>query len=72
MSFFFGASVGSSVDLRNIRSDVEVEGRVIDRKFNVACTRAREQFVLVGHPEVLKGAPAYANALTVLTWLYGR
>lgn len=68
---FFGASVGSSVELRNIRSDVEVEGRSVDRKFNVACTRAREQFVLVGHPEVLKGAPAYANALSVLTWVYG-
>ncbi len=68
---FFAASVGNSVELRNIRSDVEVEGRFVDRKLNVACTRAREQFVLVGHPEVLAEASVYANAISVLTWHYG-
>jgi len=68
---FFAASVGNSVELRNIRSDVEVEGRWVDRKLNVACTRAREQFVLVGHPEVLAEASVYANAISVLTWHYG-
>jgi hypothetical protein len=27
--------------------------------------------VLVGNPDVLEQAPVYADALTVLTWVYG-
>jgi DNA replication ATP-dependent helicase Dna2 len=39
-------------------SSMNTEG--VDRKLNVAITRARQQFVLTGVPEVLENSKAYA------------
>lgn len=62
----YGTAVASTTDLRSITSEAIVHGRVVDRKFNVASTRAREQFILIGHPDVLCESTAYASALDLL------
>ena len=42
------------------------DGIVIDRKLNVAMTRAKEQLVLVGNPEILKQNPILDKLLSFL------
>lgn len=41
----------------------EEEGFVIDRKLNVAITRARKQLVLTGHPDLLAADPTFFKLL---------
>jgi len=45
----------------------EDNGSQIDRKLNVALTRAREQLILLGNPEVLQHAETHANLLADIT-----
>lgn len=66
----YGACVGSPMELDSIVSETDVDGVVIDRKLNVAMTRARHQFVLVGAPSVLKFSTAYALAIQQLPSMY--
>lgn len=42
---------------------VDSQGAVIDRKLNVALTRAREQTLLIGNPEVLNQVPLFAQLI---------
>lgn len=44
-------------------STMEENGRVIDRKLNVAMTRAREHLVLVGYGALLRHVPLFAELL---------
>lgn len=41
----------------------EENGHIIDRKLNVAMTRARCQLILTGNPEVLKHSPVFAKMM---------
>jgi superfamily I DNA and/or RNA helicase len=41
----------------------EEDGCVIDRKLNVALTRAREQMVVVGNPALLQGVEVFAKLI---------
>lgn len=44
-----------------------IDGVVIDRKLNVAVTRARKQFILVGHEQTLMKSDQYAALMAHIT-----
>lgn len=48
--------VHSIAQLNNL---VNLSGEGVDRKLNVALTRAREQVIVLGNPEVLREDPRY-------------
>ncbi|MBP6510022.1 MAG: ATP-dependent helicase [Candidatus Kapabacteria bacterium] len=66
----YGTCVREPAELESIVSPTEVNGVVIDRKLNVAMTRARHQFILIGSPSVLQFSPAYAQAIRQLPRIY--
>lgn len=49
--------------LSQLASLVSESGEGVDRRLNVALTRAREQLILMGNPEVLKGNVVYAELM---------
>lgn len=62
----YGTAVSDPTELSAIRADVLTDQGLVDRKLNVAATRARHQFILVGDPETLRISPAYAAAMQML------
>lgn len=59
----YGTSVTNEQEFDAIRSDVLIDDVLVDRKLNVAMTRAREQFILVGNPSVLKHSLIYKHLM---------
>lgn len=53
--------------LRYLSNLTEEEGVLIDRKLNVALTRARRQMFITGVPHLLKQNPIYADLLNLIT-----
>lgn len=47
----------------------EEEGKIIDRKLNVALTRAREQLILVGNPDLLNQNEIFRKLITYVNSL---
>ena len=56
---------------RQMRALVSLSEEGIDRKLNVALTRAREAVVLLGNPDLLLGNPGYGALLQQCFWAGG-
>ncbi len=52
-------AVNNEYLLRNISSETKINGTVIDRKLNVAITRAKKQLIFMGNTRILKKNPVY-------------
>jgi superfamily I DNA and/or RNA helicase len=55
----FTTTISQPYQLDILSSPQLVEGVSIDRKLNVAITRARKQFFLVGNKQILTASPIY-------------
>ncbi|RPI68665.1 MAG: hypothetical protein EHM43_04210, partial [Ignavibacteriae bacterium] len=62
----YGTAVGDPQEFSTIRADVQTSHGMVDRKLNVAATRARHQFVLIGDPHTLRISPPYQLAMDML------
>ena len=58
--------VNRSYQLRLLSNVIEEDGVIIDRKLNVALTRARKQMFLTGVPGLLNLNPVYSNLLNLM------
>lgn len=63
----YSAAVASPADLDSLSSVASTVFGTIDRKLNVAVTRARQQFILIGDTELLLGSSHYAALIRRLT-----
>lgn len=52
--------------LSNSSSTTEIDGIEIDRKLNVAITRAKEQLIMVGNLELLKQSSIHKNMIRII------
>ncbi|MDR0658162.1 MAG: AAA family ATPase [Mediterranea sp.] len=58
--------VNRSYQLRLLSNSMEEDGAIIDRKLNVALTRARKQMFLTGVPGLLNQNPVYSDLLNLM------
>jgi len=63
----YATGVSSTSDLDALTSETTTVFGTIDRKLNVAFTRARQQFILVGDTSILRQSPHYQALLARLT-----
>ena len=59
----FSTVVSVPWQLAILSQPLEIDGHLIDRKLNVAITRARQQFILVGHLSLLRTCLPYRQLL---------
>lgn len=63
----FSTVVHAAWQLAILSQPIATDGRLIDRKLNVAITRARQQFILVGNHSLLRTCPPYSQLLDYCT-----
>ena len=49
--------------LKSIESVANINGKIIDRKLNVAVTRAKQQLIITGNASVLQFSESYKDIL---------
>lgn len=59
----FSATISQPYQLNLLSEPHITEGQAVDRKLNVAITRARQQFIIVGHEELLRRSPIYRSLI---------
>ena len=59
----FSTTIRQPYQLEVLSAPVQTEGQWVDRKLNVALTRARKQFFMTGNPVLLERAPAYRELI---------
>ena len=62
----FSTTVSRPDQLPVLSEPAMTEGQAVDRKLNVAVTRARQQFFMVGDEELLRQCEAYREFLDFL------
>ena len=61
--YSFTVSRRYQLDFLTSNTFVDADGRPVDRKLNVALTRARRQMIMVGSPRVLSHNPVFAQLI---------
>lgn len=59
----FSATISQPYQLKILSNPVECEGQRVDRKLNVALTRARKQMFITGNPDLLEHEPVYKELI---------
>lgn len=62
----YSFSVNYKWQLKFLANMIEDKGVLIDRKLNVALTRARKQLFIIGVPELLRQNPIYSDLLKLI------
>ena len=58
--------INSYYQLKFVSNLTEEDGVLIDRKLNVALTRARKQMFITGVPKFLESSPLYQSLLKLI------
>ncbi len=56
-------AVNERYQLKNMQSITEINGEILDRKLNVAITRAKKHLIILGCPEVIEYSDVYKKML---------
>ncbi len=71
----YSCCMNAPFQLNFLSNTIEERGKTIDRKLNVALTRARKQLFVIGNPHVLQCDPIYQSLLAYLkqqnSWYLG-
>lgn len=64
---FFGTTISQISQMDTLSQPItDADGEIIDRKLNVALTRARRQMLVFGNPEILVRSPIYSRLMKEL------
>jgi len=63
----YTTTVSTPDQLSLLSTPIELDGQLIDRKLNVAITRARKHLFIVGNRQLLKKSPIYMELLSAMS-----
>ena len=61
----FAVSHRYQLDFLTATTFTDEDGTLVDRKLNVALTRARRQMIITGRPDLLKYVPLFQQCITL-------
>lgn len=62
----YTTTVSTNEQLEMLSAPIELDGQLIDRKLNVAITRARKHLYIIGNRQLLSQSPVYAALLQMM------